>query len=188
LALQQRVEDAGFHYVDVTPVGGDRVFLQCSNGRDIWQVFNDAVDFNGMLFANIHRWSEPDAKYERGVWVRVYGVPIHAWNEKFFRLCVGDVGRFIRVDDCTVDKARLDYVRILVLTRQLKIVNTLTEFFIDEYKYEIMLVEEWGCCLGEDAFMMEEESHSSSETLPPSNNVDGIDEVQGEWDELVDDL
>jgi hypothetical protein len=40
LDIQQRVEDAGFSGVVVTPLGGDRVFLHCNDGEDIWQVFN----------------------------------------------------------------------------------------------------------------------------------------------------
>lgn len=47
-------------------MGGDRVFLHCNGGEDIWQVFNDAVHFFGMLFDNIHKWSEQDTRYERG--------------------------------------------------------------------------------------------------------------------------
>jgi len=35
IALQQRVEDEGFNFVVVTPMGGDRVFLHCTGGEDI---------------------------------------------------------------------------------------------------------------------------------------------------------
>jgi len=45
LSWQQRVEDAGFQHVVVIPLGGDRVFLHCSDGGDIWQVFNNALHF-----------------------------------------------------------------------------------------------------------------------------------------------
>jgi hypothetical protein len=45
LALQQRAEDVGFNHVVVTPMGGDRVFLHCTGGEDIWHVFNDALHF-----------------------------------------------------------------------------------------------------------------------------------------------
>jgi len=153
LALQQRVDDAGFNHVYVTPMGGDRVFLYCSDDNDVWQVFHNALDFFGMLFGNLHRWSTSNIKHERGAWVRLYGAPIHAWSADFFRLCVSNSGRFIRADDCTVDKARLDYAQILISTPSIEIVNTSSDFFIDGCKYVIKLVEEWGCCLGEDAFL-----------------------------------
>lgn len=66
LSLQQRVEDAGFTNVVVTPMGGDRVFLYCTGGEDIWKVFNDAVHFFGMLFSELHKWTSEDYIYERG--------------------------------------------------------------------------------------------------------------------------
>jgi len=105
LAAQQRVEEAGFANVVVTPIGGDKVFLTCCGGEDVWQVINEAVDFFSMIFSNLHRWSSSKVRYERGAWLRVYGVPVHAWNEAFFKLCVVGIGRFIQADDCMVDKA-----------------------------------------------------------------------------------
>ena len=57
-----------------------------------------------MLFSDLHQWSAGDVRYERGDWLRVYGTPVHAWNNNFFKLCVKDCGRFIHVDECTFDK------------------------------------------------------------------------------------
>jgi len=53
-----------------------------------------------------------------------------------------------------------------------------------------MLVEEWGCNFGADAFMTDVDSDSRLEALSQPNNVVGMDEVQGEWelDDLVNDL
>jgi len=99
-----------------------------------------------MLFNSVHKWSATDVKYERGAWLQVYGIPAHAWNDDFFRLCVMNSGRFIRVDDCTLEKARLDFARILISTPNIEIVNTTAELSIDGCVYVIKLVEEWGGC------------------------------------------
>ena len=153
-------------------------------------MFNDAVHFFGMLFSKIHKWSKPDAKYERGALVRAYGVSVHAWNDDFLRLCVMGSGRFIRSNECTVDKARLDFERILISKNLIEIVNTTVDCVIDGCKYGIKLVEECGCCLGEDSFMTDEVIEPRSETLSQHQDVEGLEEVQGEWelDELVDDF
>lgn len=68
--------------------------------------------------------------------------------------------------------------------------NKTSEFSIDGCMFVIKLVEEWGCNLGEDAFLREDESENVPETSPQFNDVNGIDEVQGEWelDDLVNDL
>jgi hypothetical protein len=123
-------------------MGGEKVFLYCSDGGDILEVFNDAVHFFGVLFADVQKWSTSEVRYERGAWVRVYGVPIHAWNEDFFRLFVSSMGRFIHADECTVDKARLDFARILISTSNIEIVNTSHLFCIDGCNFPIKLVEE----------------------------------------------
>jgi len=111
---------------------------------------------------------------------------MHGMMFFFSRLCLTGIGRYIHADECTVDKARLDFVRILILTPNIEIKNMSSEFLIDGSKYVIKLVEEWGCNLGEDAFMMEIEADSRPEALSQPNNVVGMDEVQGEWE--LDDL
>ena len=89
-----------------------------------------------------------------------------------------------------MDKARLDFARILISTTHLEIVNTTSEFSIDCCVYIIKLVEEWRCNLGENAFLTEVETESMPETLPQLNKDTGMEEVQGEWelDDLMDDL
>jgi hypothetical protein len=190
LAIQQKVDDAGFPNVVVIPMGGDKVFINSTGGDDIWHVINEAIDFFGMIFSDMQKWSSKEVRYERGAWLRVYGVPVHAWNDSFFRLCVSGIGKFLHADDCTVDKVRLDFARILVSSPHIKIVNKLEEFLIDGTKFVIKLVEEWGCNLGEDVFLTDVDSESRPDDLQQPLDEDRLDEVQGEWelDALVDDL
>jgi len=188
ISIQQRVEDAWFTSVVVTPMGSDRVFLHCTRGDDIWQVFNSAIDLFSMLFSNLHNWTLKDEYYERGVWLRVYGVPTHARNEAFFKIYVLKSGRFLRADACTVDKARLDFARVLISTSCLEMVNMSSDILIDGCKHSINMVNEWGCNLGEDSFLAEEETESRTEVLYGHNDVPVLDEVQGEVDALVNDL
>jgi len=191
LSIQQRVEDAGFTNVVVTPTVTDRVFLHCSNQEDVWKLFNEAIDFFGMLFSTIHKWSEKDTVYESGAWLRAYGIPVHAWNTNFFQLCVSECGRFIRVDECKSDKGRVDYARILISTTPLEVLNTTSEILIDDCKFVIKLVEEWGCNLGEDSFLMEEVTDVCSiHTNDGSDRFEdiGVDEVRGDIEVLLQDI
>jgi len=141
-----------------------------------------------MLFSSALKWSVEEVRYERGAWLRVYGTPVHAWNENFFRLCVSGNGRFIHADKCTVDKTRLDFARILVSTSDLEILNKTTKCVINGRTYTIKLVEEWGCQFGEDAFMTGADSLPEASCFPDDDV--GLEEVQGEWelDDLVNDL
>lgn len=188
LSLQQRVEDAGFVNVVVTPLGSDRVFLHCLGDENIWNVFNEAIHFFGMLFGDLHKWSPVEVNYERGAWLRVYGTPVHAWNELFFKLCVSGYGRFIRSDSCTVDKERFDFARVLISTSSLDIINSLIEVSIDGVLHEIKLVEEWGCYLGEDVFLLDDERVSPQHSSLNFRDLDGVENCQDDIDALVDDL
>lgn len=98
-------------------------------------------------------------------------------------------GRYIRSDECTVDRARLDYARVLISTSHLEVVNSSSaEVVIDGIKHVLKLVEEWGCNLGEDAFLSEEETVPSTEALSNINDAAGMKDIQGDMDDLVDDL
>lgn len=188
LSLQKRVEDVGFFNVVVTPMGIDRVFLRCLGGHDIWNVFNEAIHFIGMLFENLHKWSSVDVNYERGAWLRIYDTPMHAWNELFFKVCVSGCGRFIRSDSSTVDRSRFDFAHVLILTTHLQVINSSIKIAIDGIKHDIKLVEEWRCNLGEDAFLLEEELETPLDTLDNIHDVDGMEDCQNDVHILVDDL
>jgi len=191
LSIQNRVQDAGFSNVEVIPMGGDRVFMRCRNNDDIMKVFNEAVDFFSLLFSSMHHWLPTDTIYERGAWVRVYGTPIHAWNVNFFKLCTSECGRFLWADESTLDRGRMDYVRILLSTSSLVVLNKNMDLLVDGQKYSIKLVEEWGCNLGEDAFLTEEVSDQRVYTADDVSEHDvgyGFDEVAGDVDTLIADI
>ena len=189
LSIQQRVEDAGIIHVEVIPMGGDRIFLRSRNNADVWNIFNEAVDFFSMFLSDVHKWSPEDVRYERVAWLRVYGTPIHAWNTKFFKLCVSHCGKFVRTDECTVDKGRIDFARVLITTTSLEVLNTTTVVLVDGRQVSIKLMEEWGCCLGEDAFLTEEVIDlPHKEDIAHQLTDHGLDDTEGDVDALLDDL
>jgi len=83
--------------------------------------------------------------------VRIYGVPLHTWNINFFKLCVLDCGRLLRVDNFTLEKERYDCGRVLVATSYLEVINATTKIVVDDVVLDFKIIEEWGFALGEDA-------------------------------------
>ena len=126
--------------------------------------------------------------YERGAWLRVYGTPVYALTENFFKLCVADCGRFIRADDCTIDKARFDYGRILISTQILEVLNTSSTMIIDGSEYTLRLVEDWGCNLGEEAFLTEDGEETQVDAVSHHSDVPDLEEVRGDMEVLINDL
>ena len=143
LSFQQRMDDTGFSHVEVIPMEGDRVFLRSRNNDDIWEVLNGAMDYFSMFLSEVHKWSPDDFRYERGAWLRVYGTSAHAWNPIFFKLCVSPCGKYVRADDCMLDRERIDFARILITTSSLEVLNTTTDVLVGGCRFSIKLVEEW---------------------------------------------
>jgi hypothetical protein len=109
------------------------------------------------------RWEKNVVPFQRGAWLRLYGVPLHAWNESFFKLCTLDCGRFLRSDSCSVERDRFDYARILIATSNLEIINSSESVLVDGVMVTIKIVEEWGFNIGDDACLYEEGEGSDGE-------------------------
>ncbi|PNX75614.1 putative sulfate transporter, partial [Trifolium pratense] len=160
--VQDRIVDAGFNDLVLIPMGADKVFLRSLAGGDAMGTVDNAKEFFQLFFSNWVRWESDAQPYRRGAWVRLYGIPLHAWNEEFFKLCVLDCGRFLRTDCCSAEKDRLDFARVLIATPDLEIINRVESIMVDGGKVEVKIVEEWGYALGEDFCLVEEESGSET--------------------------
>ncbi|PNX92129.1 putative sulfate transporter [Trifolium pratense] len=146
---------------------------------------NNAKEFFQLIFSSWSRWDSLVQPYRRGAWVRLYGIPLQAWNANFFKLCVFYCGRFLRVDSCSVDKDRLDYARVLIATSDLEFVNKVVTVLVDGLQVEVKIVEERCFALGEDTCLFEEGSDSESYQ---SDNDDGQGdpEVRRQIDTMVE--
>ncbi|XP_045831281.1 uncharacterized protein LOC123922627 [Trifolium pratense] len=158
--VQNRILDAGFNDLVLIPMGADKVFVRSTEKFDAMATINNAKEFFQLVFANWTRWENESSAYRRGAWVRLYGVPLHAWNEQFFQLCVFESGRFLRTDCVSVGKNRLDFARVLIATPELDIIKSSVTVLVDGIQVEIKIAEEGGYTMGEDSCLFDEESES----------------------------
>jgi hypothetical protein len=122
-----------------------------------------------------------------GAWVRIYGIPIHAWNSELFKFAIFECGRFLRLDDSTVAKDRFDYARALLATLSLEIINFSERILIDGVMVDLKIIEEWGFAIGEDACLLEDDVVSNVSI--PDNNYDNVaPEIGDKVDNLVNNL
>ena len=84
--LQRRIFDAGFVNLAIIPLGADKVFLRSLDDVDVSITLSEAADFFNNFFSKPVRWNKDTLVRERGAWVRIYGVPLHAWNYDFFQI------------------------------------------------------------------------------------------------------
>jgi len=174
---QNRIWDAGFDFLKILPMGADKVFIFTTLDTEVMTVINGARDFFNMLFENFKPWNNDKASFQRGAWVRIYGIPLHAWNESFFKLCVMDCGRYLRSDGASIDKERLDFARVLLSTFSVEIINVVDNILVGDTLVELKIIEEWGFNLGEDVCQFEEDdmsvtSHADHEEVARGEDVE----------------
>ena len=162
--VQQKIIDAGFDNVQVLPRGGDNVVLFCPGKVDMMSVYLEAADFFNCFFSDMHAWSlNEDIVTERGIWLRIYGVPLHVWHSKFLEFISSSIGRLLKIDPCTTNLERFDFARILVSTNGFDVINEVENVLIDDKKYRIKLLEETEAVFARDMCFEEENSDSVSE-------------------------
>jgi len=184
--VQQKIIDVGFDNVRVVPRGGDNVILFCPGKEDMMSVYLAAADFFNCFFTDMCAWSlAEDNVPERGVWLRIYGVPLHVWHIKFLEFISSSCGRMLKIDPCTTNLERLDFARILVSTKCLDTINAVENILIDDKHYNIKIVEEIEAGFSHDVYFEEEASDSASESFEHFDELN-IDEPI--VDVLVQDL
>jgi hypothetical protein len=140
--VRRRLQDAGFTELDLLHLGGDRVLVRGPEGADVLAVLDQAKDFFHLCFSHWVRWEKAVVPFQRGAWVRIYGIPLHAWNLNFFKLRVMVCGRFLRSDSYIVARERLDYARVLISTTSLAVVKKVEQLLVDGSLVEIQIIEE----------------------------------------------
>lgn len=149
--VQQAFVDAEFVDFKLISLGGDNVVLHPGVEGDAMELFKAAVDFIGNFLDDCRPWTlDSIVNYERGSWVRCYGVPLHVWNEIFFLELAATQGRLLKIDDCTTNKDRLDYARLLISTHSLKEINVIEKVWIDSRMFPIRIIEDLEFGLAED--------------------------------------
>ncbi|KAK2427387.1 heterogeneous nuclear ribonucleoprotein A0 [Trifolium repens] len=185
--VRRRVQDAGFKELDLLHLGGDIVLVRSLEEADVLSVLDQAKDFFRLCFSDWVRWEKAVIPFQRGAWVRIYGIPLHAWNVNFFKLCVMDCGRFLRPDSYTVARDRLDYARVLISTTTLAVVKKVEQLLVDGSLVEVQIIEEWGFDLGDDACLLEDDAASKA-SIDVDDESRGDPEASNQVDMLVDQL
>jgi hypothetical protein len=70
----------GIQNISVVPMGGSMVLLQCSRVGELERRIKDKEEWIGVYFFTVKPWSPNLVNLKRDVWVKVYGIPLHAWG------------------------------------------------------------------------------------------------------------
>ncbi|MCI01176.1 DUF4283 domain protein, partial [Trifolium medium] len=101
----------GIRGIRAAPMGDGLVLLFSEVGEDVGMAIGKKVWWEGLL-VNFCLWTPLLMSSKREVWVRIYGTPLHLWDEKIFQTLTHQWGQFIGLDEDTRNRTRFDMARV----------------------------------------------------------------------------
>jgi hypothetical protein len=96
----------------------------------------------GYYFFDIKPWSPVLVNVNREVWVKVFGIPLHAWGDNLFKLLGARFGEFVDYDEPTASRMRLDVARLKLSTPIRSRIETLVAVSVMGVIFEVWVMEE----------------------------------------------
>jgi hypothetical protein len=88
--------------------------LEDQEEGEVQDLINDAIIWLDQWFKEIPPWNPKDVDVDRVAWLRIFGIPIHVWNDEFFIQVSKPWGTFMNANDVTNKKLTMDVARILI--------------------------------------------------------------------------
>jgi hypothetical protein len=140
-ALQMKFNMAGLQAVQVAAMGGGLVLFYRGSQVPVGSPVN-SITWWGDLLEDIRAWTPNLVCSRRKLWVRLYGIPLHAWGIKTFKAIASRCGEFITVDAGTMNRNRFDVARVQLDTRLLGYIDFVIKIRIQGALYKVRVVEE----------------------------------------------
>jgi hypothetical protein len=132
----------GRQHISVTPMGGKLILLHSPRKGELGTMVKAKEDWLTYYFKTVKPWSANDFNDRREVWVKVLGVPLHVWGEKFFKLVGNRFGEFVDFDADTASRSRFDVARIKLSTPCRSLIDCSIQVSALGCVYKVWVVEE----------------------------------------------
>ncbi|GAU23839.1 hypothetical protein TSUD_380010 [Trifolium subterraneum] len=140
--IQNAFHSQGYFSVKVTPLGSNLTLLEGQEEGEVQALMDDANEWLNQWFRVIRPWNPKDVDMDRIVWLRVFGIPAHAWNDNFFAQISKPWGCFMNADDTTSKKLSMDVARLLIRTSCHKPVDEFIDVKINGELFHLRVVED----------------------------------------------
>jgi hypothetical protein len=134
----------GFRSITVTHMGGNMVLLRSSVAGDVERLMRSKNECITYYFSDLKPWNPGLIAVQREVWVQVYGIPVHIWGEKLFKVLGNRLGVFLDFDMETASLARFDVARIKVLSSKWAFLDDIVKVEAEGVGFDLWVVEERG--------------------------------------------
>ncbi|GKU96309.1 hypothetical protein SLEP1_g9557 [Rubroshorea leprosula] len=123
-------------------MGGNLVLIDDEDPEHVKELVDGNLQWVTAYFDRIKYWAPSDIAEERFVWVRIQGLPIHAWSEESLSTIGNQVGKLVSIDEYTLSKECLDAARMLVSTKSKLAINEDFILKVKNKSFHIAVVEE----------------------------------------------
>lgn len=72
--------------LNIRSMGGNLILIQSTTDKSTGNLVNELDEWVNFWFEWVRPWDELDVNTNRLIWTRWYGVPMHAWTNRFFAL------------------------------------------------------------------------------------------------------
>ncbi|PNX76543.1 hypothetical protein L195_g032496, partial [Trifolium pratense] len=140
--IQNAFHRQGYFGVKVTPLGSNLTLLEGQEAGEVQALMEDAKGWLEQWFKEIHPWDPKVMDVKRTIWLRIYGIPPHAWNDLFFAQVVKPWGTFINADDGTMKKTTLDVAHLMIRTSCQQVVDEFIDVKVNGDLFHLRVLED----------------------------------------------
>ncbi|KAJ4844434.1 hypothetical protein Tsubulata_030254 [Turnera subulata] len=150
--------------ISVKPMGGKAVLVFFRRYEELMSVVHANWTWIKESFDIFRPWSNGDSASNRMCWINVYGIPPHAWCNKFFDLISIHFGLCVKPEKPLLEASNIDVARIQILTTLKEPIYKKFQVSVNGKAFDIVIVESQPC-----AFCCKTVSNSS--VVPASSVV-----------------
>lgn len=134
--------EEGIFIIRVTLLGPNLCLLEDLIHGEVDIFIEERKDWWGQRFSSIRASNPSDIDSERLVWLKISGLPCHAWAIKLFKLISESYSAFIKCNDHIVSRLRMDDAKFLVNSRHEALINEECIVIVDGESYRCFWKEE----------------------------------------------
>ncbi|XP_057793137.1 uncharacterized protein LOC131009745 [Salvia miltiorrhiza] len=158
----------------ISTLGGNLVLIQSINQTLVKDILTELDEWSKFWFEWIRPWSYVDVCSQRTVWTKWFGVPLQAWNSRFFETVGARMGMVLKMHEKTSAKDRLDVAWIQMSTG-LETLNRVFDCRIAGAHFKIRIEEAGDMQAEESPHDLEDLSELETENVHEEEAVDAFD-------------
>ncbi|GAU49604.1 hypothetical protein TSUD_407690 [Trifolium subterraneum] len=140
--IQEEFQRQGYFGIKITPLVANLTLLEEQEEGEVQALLKDARSWLEQWFKEIRPWTKKEVDNSRLVWLRVYGIPVHAWHADFFSKITNKYGTFVNEDTGTLKVLTMDVARIMIRTVELKVIDECVEMDINNETFQLRIIED----------------------------------------------